>query len=132
MRDLEPVGKNLTEFSDTVKSQPWRLIYPSTKKYPKNPHSERSDHHRSQERKAEIDSERRRTLIATRSFSRGAIPKTSAPLFRLERSIDIFLFVRVFGQLFQALDRFLIEIIFEDRGMNVAFPANRRRVGENL
>ena len=34
MRDLEPVGKNLAEFSDTVKTQPWRLIYPSTKKYP--------------------------------------------------------------------------------------------------
>jgi ABC-type transporter Mla subunit MlaD len=33
MRDLEPVGKNLAEFSDTVKSQPWRLIYPATKKY---------------------------------------------------------------------------------------------------
>jgi len=27
------VGKNLTEASDTVKRQPWRLIWPSTKKY---------------------------------------------------------------------------------------------------
>ena len=34
MRDLEPVGKNLSEFSDTIKSQPWRLVYPTTKKYP--------------------------------------------------------------------------------------------------
>jgi ABC-type transporter Mla subunit MlaD len=34
MRDLEPVGKNLAEFSDTVKTQPWRLVYPTTKKYP--------------------------------------------------------------------------------------------------
>ena len=34
MRDLEPVGKNLAEFSDTVKTQPWRLLYPTTKKYP--------------------------------------------------------------------------------------------------
>ena len=32
MRDLEPVGRNITEFSDTIKSQPWRLIWPSTKK----------------------------------------------------------------------------------------------------
>jgi ABC-type transporter Mla subunit MlaD len=34
MRDLEPVGRNITEFSETVKSQPWRLIWPSTKKSP--------------------------------------------------------------------------------------------------
>ena len=38
MSDLGPQlresGKNLTEFTNTVKSQPWRLIYPTTKKYP--------------------------------------------------------------------------------------------------
>jgi hypothetical protein len=34
MRDLEPVGKNIAEFSETIKSQPWRLIIPTTKKYP--------------------------------------------------------------------------------------------------
>jgi phospholipid/cholesterol/gamma-HCH transport system substrate-binding protein len=34
MRDLEPVGRNVAEFSDTIKSQPWRLIWPSTKKSP--------------------------------------------------------------------------------------------------
>jgi phospholipid/cholesterol/gamma-HCH transport system substrate-binding protein len=34
MRDLEPVGKNIAEFSDTIKTQPWRLVYPTTKKYP--------------------------------------------------------------------------------------------------
>jgi len=27
-------GKNLAEFTETIKTQPWRLIYPSTKKYP--------------------------------------------------------------------------------------------------
>src|SRR5438105_11408250 len=32
MRDLEPVGRNVAEFSETIKSQPWRLIWPSTKK----------------------------------------------------------------------------------------------------
>jgi ABC-type transporter Mla subunit MlaD len=31
--DLGPVGQNLKEFSDTIKTQPWRLIWPSTKKY---------------------------------------------------------------------------------------------------
>jgi ABC-type transporter Mla subunit MlaD len=31
---LRESGKNLTEFTNTVKSQPWRLIYPTTKKYP--------------------------------------------------------------------------------------------------
>lgn len=34
MRDLEPIGGNLAEFSETIKTQPWRLIWPSTKKYP--------------------------------------------------------------------------------------------------
>ncbi len=34
MRDLEPVGKNVAEFSETIKSQPWRLLIPTTKKYP--------------------------------------------------------------------------------------------------
>ncbi|HST30348.1 MAG TPA: MlaD family protein [Chthoniobacterales bacterium] len=34
MRELEPVGKNLSEFSETIKSQPWRLVYPTTKRYP--------------------------------------------------------------------------------------------------
>jgi ABC-type transporter Mla subunit MlaD len=38
MNDLGPQlkesGKNLTDFTNTVKSQPWRLIYPTTKKYP--------------------------------------------------------------------------------------------------
>ena len=34
MRDLEPVGKNISEFSATIKTQPWRLLYPTTKKYP--------------------------------------------------------------------------------------------------
>jgi ABC-type transporter Mla subunit MlaD len=31
---LGPVGENLKEFSETIKTQPWRLIWPSTKKYP--------------------------------------------------------------------------------------------------
>jgi phospholipid/cholesterol/gamma-HCH transport system substrate-binding protein len=34
MRDLEPFGKNIADFSDTIKTQPWRLVYPTTKKYP--------------------------------------------------------------------------------------------------
>ncbi len=32
MRDLGPAGHNIAEFSETVKTQPWRLIWPSTKK----------------------------------------------------------------------------------------------------
>ena len=31
---LKESGKNLSEFTDTVKKQPWRLVYPTTKKYP--------------------------------------------------------------------------------------------------
>src|SRR5438552_4311064 len=34
LRELEPVGRNIAEFSETVKIQPWRLIWPSTKKSP--------------------------------------------------------------------------------------------------
>jgi len=34
MNDIEPVGRNITQLSETVKSEPWRLIWPSTKKYP--------------------------------------------------------------------------------------------------
>jgi len=34
MNDVEPVGRNVAQFSDTIKSQPWRLIWPSTKAYP--------------------------------------------------------------------------------------------------
>src|SRR5213082_105860 len=32
--DLGPAGENIKQFSETIKSQPWRLIWPSTKKYP--------------------------------------------------------------------------------------------------
>lgn len=34
MRQLEPAGQNIAEFSSTIKSQPWRLLWPSTKKSP--------------------------------------------------------------------------------------------------
>jgi ABC-type transporter Mla subunit MlaD len=34
MNDLGPAGRNIKDFSETVKTQPWRLIWPSTKKYP--------------------------------------------------------------------------------------------------
>jgi hypothetical protein len=32
--DLGPAGENIKQFSETIKTQPWRLIWPSTKKYP--------------------------------------------------------------------------------------------------
>ena len=32
--DLGPTGKNIAEFSETIKTQPWRLIIPTTKKSP--------------------------------------------------------------------------------------------------
>ena len=31
--ELEPAGTNIQQFSETIKTQPWRLIWPSTKKY---------------------------------------------------------------------------------------------------
>ena len=31
--ELEPAGANIKQFSETIKTQPWRLIWPSTKKY---------------------------------------------------------------------------------------------------
>lgn len=36
-RQFSNVGKNLEQGSDTVKRQPWRLIWPTTKKYPDEP-----------------------------------------------------------------------------------------------
>jgi ABC-type transporter Mla subunit MlaD len=32
--ELGPTGQNIKEFSETIKTQPWRLIYPTTKKSP--------------------------------------------------------------------------------------------------
>jgi ABC-type transporter Mla subunit MlaD len=32
--ELQPTGENIKEFSETIKTQPWRLIWPTTKKYP--------------------------------------------------------------------------------------------------
>jgi ABC-type transporter Mla subunit MlaD len=34
MHDIEPVGRNIADLSETVKTQPWRLVWPSTKTYP--------------------------------------------------------------------------------------------------
>jgi ABC-type transporter Mla subunit MlaD len=34
--DLKTSGKNITDLTNTVRSQPWRLIIPSTKKYPED------------------------------------------------------------------------------------------------
>jgi phospholipid/cholesterol/gamma-HCH transport system substrate-binding protein len=31
--ELQPAGENIKEFSETIKTQPWRLIWPTTKKY---------------------------------------------------------------------------------------------------
>ena len=31
--DLQPAGENIKQFSETIKTQPWRLIWPTTKKY---------------------------------------------------------------------------------------------------
>jgi phospholipid/cholesterol/gamma-HCH transport system substrate-binding protein len=33
INNLGPAGENIKEFTETVKAQPWRLIWPSTKKY---------------------------------------------------------------------------------------------------
>src|SRR5438034_795958 len=32
--ELGPAGENIKQFSETIKTQPWRLIWPTTKKYP--------------------------------------------------------------------------------------------------
>jgi phospholipid/cholesterol/gamma-HCH transport system substrate-binding protein len=34
INNIGPAGENIKEFTETVKAQPWRLIWPSTKKYP--------------------------------------------------------------------------------------------------
>lgn len=37
--DLKATGENVEQLTDTVKRQPWRLIWPSTKKYPEDEQS---------------------------------------------------------------------------------------------
>ena len=32
--DLKATGRNVSDLTDTLKHQPWRLVYPTTKKYP--------------------------------------------------------------------------------------------------
>jgi ABC-type transporter Mla subunit MlaD len=32
--ELQPAGENIKQFSETIKTQPWRLIWPTTKRYP--------------------------------------------------------------------------------------------------
>jgi hypothetical protein len=34
--DLKTSGSNIKELTETVKRQPWRLVWPSTKKYPED------------------------------------------------------------------------------------------------
>jgi ABC-type transporter Mla subunit MlaD len=34
---LQPAGENIKQFSETIKTQPWRLIWPTTKKYAEAP-----------------------------------------------------------------------------------------------
>jgi ABC-type transporter Mla subunit MlaD len=34
VNDLGPTGRNIADFSETIKTQPWRLVWPSTKKSP--------------------------------------------------------------------------------------------------
>ena len=34
--DLKTSGTNIKELTETVKTQPWRLVWPSTKKYPQD------------------------------------------------------------------------------------------------
>ena len=37
--ELQPAGENIKQFSETIKTQPWRLIWPTTKKYAEAPPS---------------------------------------------------------------------------------------------
>src|SRR6058998_2844640 len=49
--DLGPAGENIKQFSETIKTQPWRLIWPTTKKFPEaSParYRQRANNHRPQ------------------------------------------------------------------------------------
>ncbi len=52
--DLKATGENVKDLTDTVKHQPWRLIYPTTKKYPSDekPASETTNARKSTKTKA--------------------------------------------------------------------------------
>ena len=51
--DLKATGKNVNDLSATLRTQPWRLIIPSTKKYPEDQQQPPDpDHHRRKSAKA--------------------------------------------------------------------------------
>ena len=59
--ELQPAGENIKQFSETIKTQPWRLIWPSTKKVRRSITDSCScpgNHHRAQDRENTIASKR--------------------------------------------------------------------------
>jgi ABC-type transporter Mla subunit MlaD len=69
--DLGPAGQNIKEFSETIKTQPWRLIWPSTKKYPEE-----------QQRVATADQQR---PITVRKSVRARATPSATPASRARR-----------------------------------------------
>ena len=136
MSDLEPVGHNITEFSETVKSQPWRLVWPSTKKSSgeiANTCARRNNHHGAQEHKGGRLAFRheRRASDNLKSFCEARLKEISRRPFRLRA--DRHPFCRELPQSsFETLDGLSVEVSFEDDRVHVAFSANRRRVAENF
>ncbi len=106
MRDLEPVGKNIAEFSDTIKTQPWRLIYPDNKKIsrkvadaprakPPSPFAKAQSQKRPRHRRRQL-AEVVNWLNGFFSQSRASRNFKTAAFARTK--IDIFFFQRFFGQ----------------------------------
>src|SRR5262249_34565142 len=107
VNDLGPTGRNIADFSETIKTQPWRLIWPSTKKSPeKSPTPS--------EATITVRKSAKPRATATPG-GRGRYPRLG--LFRGEprlqkfqdgflarAKIDVFPIQRVLGHLFQALD----------------------------
>src|SRR5204862_6846914 len=69
--ELQPAGENIKQFSETIKTQPWRLIWPTTKQYPEaSPMPAIAREGTSTLRKTEKAKSRPRATPTTRTSSR--------------------------------------------------------------
>ncbi len=46
--DLKATGSNVKDLTETVRTEPWRLVWPSTKKYPEDQPRCQRHHHRAE------------------------------------------------------------------------------------
>ncbi|MGV3531929.1 MAG: MlaD family protein [Chthoniobacteraceae bacterium] len=81
------IATNLEQATDTVKRQPWRLIWPTTKKYPEDEAKKKQEEQAQRERRQERD-EARRTSRQQKTERRRPEVRRAIPVKKLERRKD--------------------------------------------